>query len=249
MKPPDAGAVDVAALTHIGKVRRRNEDCIAVADWITSLPMGTPRLAQLSLDAPLACLVLDGMGGHAGGDVASRLAAAYLAGEVPACDSEAALACCIRAANGLLYTEMQKQPRLLGMGATLAGVRVAREGVMIFNVGDSRVYRSQDGALYQLSTDDVPSSGFGGGRSGMVTQSLGGGPVQTEIEPHIVPQPSAAGQSFLLCSDGLYDKVPLDAMAAAIEVDLGASVSRLFELAMSAGAADNVSIVLLRLGK
>lgn len=247
MTTPDPSRIEVAALTHIGKVRRRNEDCVAVADWVNNVPMEAPRLVQLPLDAPQACVVLDGMGGHAGGDVASQLAAAYLAREVPACDSEAALISCIRGANELLYEEMQKQPRLLGMGATLAGVRIARGDLTVFNIGDSRVYRVQDGFLFQLSTDDVPFFTRGGARTGMVTQSLGGGPYQTEVEPHLVSEPSTAGRVLLLCSDGLYDKVPLDAMEAAIETDLGASVSRLFELAMTAGAADNISIVLVRL--
>jgi serine/threonine protein phosphatase PrpC len=199
----------------------------------------------------LVCLVLDGMGGHANGQLAASLAAQHLSRELPACADEAQVRDCICAANALLYDRMNHDPRCLGMGTTLAGMRIAREGILVFNVGDSRVYRVQDGFLSQLSIDDVPPAyGWPGGhtaRTGMVTQSLGGGPFFNEIEPHLVHQPIAAPRTYLLCSDGLYDKPPLAALEAAISEDLGASAMRLFELAMAAGASDNISIVLLRL--
>ncbi|OFZ71569.1 MAG: hypothetical protein A2W04_04960 [Betaproteobacteria bacterium RBG_16_64_9] len=242
--------IEVAAYTHKGKVRRRNEDCIAVGSWLSSEIMDAPRLSRVGLDTPLVCLVLDGMGGHANGQLAARLAAENLSQHMPGCVDEAAVRGCIHAANALIYDRMQKEPDSFGMGTTLAGVRIAREGVVAFNVGDSRVYRVQDGFLSQLSVDDVPPPyprpGRIAMRSGVITQSLGGAPHYTEIEPHIATQSMAGPRSYLLCSDGLYDRLPIDAMEAALGDDLGESVARLFELAMSAGAPDNVSIILVR---
>ncbi|MFH1604418.1 MAG: serine/threonine-protein phosphatase, partial [Pseudomonadota bacterium] len=98
----------------------------------------------------------------------------------------------------------------------------------------------------QLSVDDVPASAHAAaGRSGVVTQSLGGLTRFREIAPHLCRQ-SLAPRSYLLCSDGLYDGLDLETMESAIDDDMGASVSRLFDRAMAAGARDNISIILLR---
>jgi len=239
--------VSVAALSHRGKVRPHNEDRIAVGNWLSARPMQTPLLLGQVLDRPLVCMVVDGMGGAAAGEVAAQLSAEYLSAHLPACASEQALGACVRAANALLFESMSAQAGTLGMGATFAGLRIAADGVIAGNVGDCRVYRLRDGGLSQLSVDDVPAPAHAAaGRSGVVTQSLGGLFRFRDITPHVCQQSLAAG-TYLLCSDGLYDGLDLDAMESAIDDDLGPSVSRLFERAMAAGARDNISIILLRL--
>lgn len=247
---PDAlPRLTVAAVTHNGRVRPDNEDCIAVGGWLQAEPMDAPRIWEQHLESPLVCMVLDGMGGQAGGEVASGLAAQYLARELPACASEAAAGACIAAANRHLYQRMQEDAAHRGMGATLAGMRFAADGMLVFNVGDSRVYRVQDGFLSQLSIDDVrrtPRAGAGQ-RSGAITQSLGGAQQLIEIAPHVSRQAIAASRTYLLCSDGLYDALDIDAMESALDEDLAASASRLLERALTAGARDNLSIILIRL--
>ena len=68
-----------AALTHQGAVRPSNEDTIAVGGWITSEPMTAPLVLEHEIAGPLICLVADGMGGHAAGEIASRTVAEHLA--------------------------------------------------------------------------------------------------------------------------------------------------------------------------
>ena len=68
----------MTAFTHTGAVRASNEDTIAVGDWITSRSMPAPVTTTHDIDGPLICLVADGMGGHAAGDVASRAVAELL---------------------------------------------------------------------------------------------------------------------------------------------------------------------------
>ncbi len=238
----------LAALTHNGRVRPNNEDCIAVGGWLQVDPMDAPRIWEQRLESPLVCMVLDGMGGQASGEVASKLAAQYLVRELPDCATEAAVGACIAAANRYLYQRMQEDVAHRGMGATLAGMRIAADGMLVFNVGDSRVYRVQDGFLSQLSVDDVrrmPRAGAGQ-RSGAITQSLGGAPQLIEIAPHVSRQALAASRTYLLCSDGLYDALDIDAMESALDEDLAASASRLLQRALAAGASDNVSIILVR---
>ena len=247
MSAREAGFVSVAALSHTGRVRPHNEDCIAVGTWLHAQSMRTPLLLGHALDHPLVCMVLDGMGGAAAGEVAARLCAEYLSVHLPACASEQALSVCVRAANAMLFEHMSADAETLGMGATFAGLRIAADGVIACNVGDCRVYRVQDGRLSQLSVDDVPPAAqAAAGRSGVVTQSLGGLIRFREIAPHVCSRSPAPG-TYLLCSDGLYDGLDLAAMESAIDGDLGASVSRLFERAMDAGGRDNISIILLRL--
>ena len=240
----------VAALTHNGRVRPRNEDCIAAAGWLWCEPMEAPRAWEQPLDEPVVCMVLDGMGGHADGEVAARLAAEYLARELPPCSTDAAVVACIEASNRHLYDRMQENPAHLGMGAVLAGMRIAPEGIVVFNVGDSRVYRAQDGFLSQLSIDDVPKPRAphtgAAPRSGMITQALGGSMRHVAIAPHVSGQSIAGQRTYLLCSDGLYDALEMDEMESALDDDLAASAARLLDRALEAGAKDNVSLILVR---
>jgi serine/threonine protein phosphatase PrpC len=236
--------IDLAAVTHAGRVRPHNEDCIVAGGWLQNEPMGAPRVMQGAMDGPFVCMVLDGMGGQAAGEIASQEAGRHLARTLPACGDEEAVTEALRGANAHLYERMHNDRHNAAMGATVAGVRIAKEGVLVFNVGDSRVYRVQDGFLAQLSVDDIPARQSH--RSGLVTQSLGGTLQFSDIVPHVTAQ-SPAPKTFLLCSDGLYDAVDLDQMEEAIDEDLGASAGRLLEVALLAGARDNVSLILVRI--
>jgi PPM family protein phosphatase len=236
--------IDLAAFTHTGKVRPRNEDCIVAGGWLQNEPMALPRTMQGTLETPFVCMVLDGMGGQACGDVASQEAGRELARSLPPCDSEAAVAAAINRTNAYLYDRMERDPTHRGMGTTVAGLRIAADGIMAFNVGDSRVYRVQDGFLSQLSVDDVPAKRTG--RSGLVTQSLGGAKRLNEIQPHVLRQPFGPW-TYLLCSDGLYDAVKLEDMESALDQDLGNAARRLLERALEGGARDNVSALLVRI--
>jgi PPM family protein phosphatase len=231
----------------MGRVRTHHEDCIVVGGWVGTEPMPTPRRVAQALDTPLVCLVLDGMGGHLAGEVAAREAAQFLARMLPSCASEQAVTECVRAANAHLYRVMRGDERYIAMGATVAGIRIASDGIVVFNVGDSRVYRVQDGLLAQLTIDDVPLMPLGqrAARTGLLTQSLGGVPYYTQIGPHLCAQPAAPG-TYLVCSDGLYDALRPEAIEAAIDDDVEASVARLLDAALAAHASDNVSIVLVR---
>ncbi len=119
-----------AAFTHQGAVRAHNEDTIAVADWITSEPMAQPLVLEHAVAAPLICLVADGMGGHAAGEVASRSVAEHLCRRAAGPSTRPALAALLRAADAELFALMQEQPAWRGMGTTVAGLSVAPERVI-----------------------------------------------------------------------------------------------------------------------
>jgi serine/threonine protein phosphatase PrpC len=243
------------AFTHVGAVRAGNEDTIAVGDRITSSSMPAPVTTTHDLAGPLICLVADGMGGHAAGDVASRAVAERLSRSARQARDERALAAALHEANQELFALMAESPVWYGMGTTVAGVVVMPSDVIVFNVGDSRVYRIEAGALVQLSTDDTPGPKLPDGRtavytSSIISQVLGGyGPERPSepIEPHILGEPLADGARYLICSDGLTDLLDPAEIAQLLDEDDAASAQALFAAAMAEGGDDNVSLILLRI--
>jgi PPM family protein phosphatase len=249
---PAAARLRVTAFTHQGAVRAANEDTIAVGGRVISEPMAAPAAFELEVALPVICLVADGMGGHAAGEVASRAVAERLAEQARRAVDETALAQLLAEANALLFELMRARPALAGMGTTVAGVAVRPTGSLVFNVGDSRVYRIVDGGLEQLSTDDTPGPKLADGRtaaitSHLITQTLGGAYQAVAIEPHLLALPPAERERYLICSDGLSDLVPRAALEARLGADDGTSAQALFEAAMAEGGLDNVSIVILDL--
>jgi serine/threonine protein phosphatase PrpC len=241
-----------AAFTHQGAVRLSNEDTIAVGGWITSEPMAAPVVLEHEVAAGLICLVADGMGGHAAGEIASRAVAEHLSRRAAEATDHAALAALLRDADAELFALMREQPAWRGMGTTVAGIGVAPDRVLAFNVGDSRVYRIAEGALVQLSTDDTPGPKLADGRtaamtSNLVTQSLGGSYQLAGIDPHVLSEPLEDGARYLICSDGLSDLLERTTMEELLGDDDVAAVEALFEAAMALGGDDNVSLLLLRL--
>src|SRR3978361_2050309 len=126
-----------AAVSHVGRVRTNNQD---------SGYAGT----QLFV-------VADGMGGHAGGDVASAIALKRVmeADKVYASanDAEFALQSSLIAANSLLAETVFEHPELTGMGTTVSAILRAGNELAIAHIGDSRIYLLRDGHLTQVTTD------------------------------------------------------------------------------------------------
>jgi serine/threonine protein phosphatase PrpC len=241
--------IDAAGITHKGTVRENNEDCIAIGYWTSQETMESARAFQHELDLPFACVVADGMGGHNDGEAASLLVAKSLARRLPAFGPDK-VAASVRAVNAELYAHVGEHPELAGMGSTVVGLAVHDASLAIFNVGDSRAYRIDDQGLVQLSVDDAfiqnwrPGSGVA--RTGMLTQCFGGRPTFTDIEPHLHVEPCVAGNTYLLCCDGLYETLPEDQIKALIGADLKSSAEALLRAALDLKAKDNVTIALVR---
>jgi protein phosphatase len=243
--------MDVAVRSHVGLVRSRNQD------WIHA-------------DGDLGLLVLaDGMGGHRGGEVASRIAVqavvdALLPGqrEDRADDMESLMRVGEAAefANRALLKKSAKHPELKGMGTTVV-LAIFREGRVFYaHVGDSRLYRVRYGRIRRLTRDhsliqQVIDDGVflnrsaareGGVRDNILTRSLGMGQ-QAEVD--VGDAVLEAGDTYLFCSDGLHNLVP-DSIIAKIlrdaEGDLEAQAQALTDAALGAGGNDNISIILAR---
>jgi PPM family protein phosphatase len=236
----DTPHIEVAAVSHTGRVRASNEDSITIAGWVSDVEMSAPRRSRHELIAPLLFAVADGMGGHAGGEVASRYAVKRLADQ--ACEGAADIATLLAAINAELYQTMRAVPSLIGLGTTVAGLLLSAARALWFNVGDSRIYRERGGRLEQLSIDDVPP----GPRSGLITQTLGGSRAFLPIAPHIGEHELVLPSRWLVCSDGLTDMLGDAEIERAMAASDEDALRAMFAAAMRAGGADNISIMLVR---
>ncbi|MEI6414358.1 MAG: PP2C family serine/threonine-protein phosphatase [Pseudomonadota bacterium] len=244
---------DIAALTHPGKVREGNEDCLGIGDWISCEALTTPRIfRQILGSVPLLCVVADGMGGHAAGEVASHQATEQLlAMGVRLSLLASCWVDCLREIHTALFARMDAMPVLRSMGTTVAGLALTEDQALVFNIGDSRVYRGRDGFLTQLSTDDVRHAHYGQSdghsRNHALSQCLGG-PIRSAIDPHSLSLRLAIGDFWLLTSDGITDLLDIDVLEAAITPnDPARTVAILAEQALAAGGLDNLSLIAVRI--
>ena len=243
--------ITAAALTHAGRVREANEDCIAVGSWHSQSEMQSPQLFEHTLEAGFVAIVADGMGGHPAGHIASEYATRRLAELLPEAETEREIAFAVRQANTTLFLEMCREPHRAAMGTAIAGLTIRDGSITVFNVGDVRAYRLDQGELVQLSTDDTMDPGWEPGstllpRSGMLTQCLGGMYDFNDIAPHVDRESFRPGATYLLCSDGLHEVLARDEIVPLIGPDLARSAQALFDAAMDAASTDNVSIILVR---
>jgi serine/threonine protein phosphatase PrpC len=224
-----------AARSDVGLVRSGNEDS--------------------GYAGPRLLLVADGMGGHAGGEVASSLVAQALMGldDARPEDIAEALVQAIHRANDELRSRIEAQPRLEGMGTTLTAILSDGERLGVGHVGDSRAYVFRDGELRQLTHDQTyvqslvdegritaDQAVFHPQRS-LLLQALDG---RGSVDPEIHVLDPLAGDRFLLCSDGLSGFVEETDVAAALSRGKPAdAVDELVNLALDAGAPDNVTCV------
>jgi PPM family protein phosphatase len=235
--------LDVAALTDRGRRRRRNEDAVLCA-------FGSRLFA-----------VADGMGGHAGGEVASTLAIATLAASLhrpPAASPRHALAAAFADANHAVYERSLGEPQLRGMGTTLTALLLAADGTgWLAHIGDSRGYRLRRGRLRRLTRDHTwvqeqveagrlpPHAADRHPMSNIITRALG---IEPDAEPELRRTGVRAGDGVLLCTDGLIAVVDEAEIAAAMAASTSAEtcVRDLVELANARGGPDNVTAIVIR---
>jgi serine/threonine protein phosphatase PrpC len=234
-------------LTNIGAVRAVNEDYVAYV----AAPTRDAGGSRGSL-----ALVADGMGGHAAGEVASKLAAdtvlrVYFERDGAAPDLFAAA---FAAANREIFELAEREPAYRGMGTTCTALALRDDAAWLAHVGDSRAYLLRNGKLTQLTEDQTlvaklvaegalsKEEAANSPIQNVVLQALGTLP---EVQPAISRQglPLGAGDILILCSDGLTGMVP-DATLAEIAGRLPPpeACDALVKAALAAGGLDNISI-------
>jgi PPM family protein phosphatase len=197
-------------------------------------------------------IVADGMGGHAGGEVASKIAVDTISGQLKSPESiwpfgraqreRKLIVSSIRLANRRVRDSAQQDTSLTGMGTTVVVLWVRGGRAHVAHVGDSRIYRYRKGGLVQLTRDHSWPSEDGSMRN-VLTRAVGAED-NVEIDHRLLDVLS--GDIFLLCSDGLTRPVGDEGIVGALrEFKNGEDASqRLVDLAKENGAPDNVTVVL-----
>lgn len=242
--------VAVSAISHPGLLRERNEDSLVAGPWtLCATVTENPQTLIFPLGTPLAVAVADGLGGHPGGDVASALVVRRLAALGPALSSEVAVRDALNLCNRAVFQAAggEQGSDLAGMGSTVAGIVVQPDSLLVFNVGDSRVFAASRGdGLRQLSVDDSPPHPAGQTTS-LVTQCLGGSLGYRAVEPHVSTESMTPGERYLICSDGLTDPVPEDVLDEILQKhDDGRAAFELWKTAIEAGGPDNITVAVVR---
>jgi protein phosphatase len=256
--------VSVFGLSDAGLVRDSNEDWLAIGDLDRGDLGAANALTEVAGTRGPLLLVCDGMGGMAGGEVASKLAAETVWQEMLTSRSTderpvyaRLLRRAIRAAHRRVIEETHTRPELRGMGTTVSAAGLAGDALIIAQVGDSRAYIERRGTLTQVTRDQsVVSALVHAGRlsetearlsekRSLILQALGTG---EDVDVALSLVELRRGDRLLLCSDGLHGPVNDEALryALAENEDLATAVDKLVGLARQAGAPDNVTVVLAR---
>ena len=226
-----------AARSDVGLLRELNED---------SMYAGPHLLA-----------IADGMGGHAAGEVASRIAiesVAPLDDSAPGSDLVGDLRDAVESASGYLHEMVAADTALDGMGTTLTALLFAGRRLGLVHVGDSRCYLLRDGELSQITHDHTlvqrlvdegritPEEASTHPQRSWITRSLTG---HGELELDLSIREARVGDRYLLCSDGLSGPVSEDTIAETLRgaADPETACDQLIDLALRAGGPDNVTAI------
>lgn len=241
--------IHLAEKTDVGRVRSENQD---------SCGGYCAKGFQLSV-------VCDGMGGHAGGSTASRLAVETViatAKEDSSKDYSSLLKNAVEKANRVVFETAQANASLRGMGTTCVVALLDKKAHVahVAHVGDSRIYLARgeefarltkDHTMVQPMVDDgilTEEQAAGHPHANVISRSLGSG-ITVDVEQPDVPIELQTGDIFLLCSDGLTGPVTDDEMARLVwEYDLEEACDRLVRLANARGGEDNTTVQLIRFG-
>jgi protein phosphatase len=248
--------IEVAGQTDVGRKRQHNEDNFAI-------------MAEYGL-----YVVADGMGGHASGEIASKMAVDTLQEFFAATADdpertwpykmdrtkgyeENRLITGIKLCNLRIYEQAQRNAKQRGMGTTLAALFAVEDGVYIAHVGDSRVYRVREGHMEQLTEDHSLLNDYKKMKrlteeeianfphKNVIVRALG---MKDTVKVDTRFEAPRAGDIMLLCSDGLSGPVPdVDLLRIIQEApDLPAATNRLIQTANERGGPDNITCVLAR---
>lgn len=255
--PLDGMRVRFSGDTNVGMKRDHNEDSFYLPE--------SERLA----------IVADGMGGHASGEVASRMAVDTIVGFFRETQDEQELTwpfkidrgnrhdinrmvTAIKLANLKIHQEAQRNPACHGMGTTVVSALFLEDALIVGHVGDSRLYRYREGMFDQMTEDHSllndyikmkhlsPEEIAAFPHKNVIVRALG---MKASVQVDVIVDAPRLGDVYLLCSDGLSGMVPDGEIAAmmANEYDLDRVCDRLIATANGNGGLDNVTVVAVRL--
>jgi len=243
--------IEIGYLTNTGRKRDHNEDNLYVFSPHTNFESRGMLFA-----------VADGMGGHAGGEFASRIAVDTL-GKYYTSENEnksflVSLENCITEANSLIYSQAQSSPVLRGMGTTLTTAIIEANSLNLGQVGDSRAYLLRNGAIQQLTNDHslvaeqirqgiiTEQEASSHPAKNIITRALG---TKAKVEIDFYTFELEPDDRILMCSDGLHGVVSDEEMSKIVQEAESApeSCRRLIAKANENGGPDNITVILVHI--
>lgn len=229
------------AISDVGKKRQKNEDSYLINDGLRLF------------------IVADGMGGHAGGEYASRIAITTIEEYFTKSESDQRskpdhlLENAVKDAGSRIIAKAEEDRALRGMGTTVIAMHIHDKKAIFGHVGDSRAYLFRDGVLEQLTEDhslvnEQVKSGLISEEEAkthqfknIITRSLG---VTPEVEVDIVSKKLKTGDLYLLCSDGLSNLVELSEMEKELrDQESVLAAKTMVDLANKRGGDDNITVI------
>jgi protein phosphatase len=215
---------------------------------------------DLAVESPTLFAVADGMGGHAGGEVAARLAVDTLSVSFGRQPTGAGLSEAVTQANTVVWERSLENPELRGMGTTMTAAALVNEAgrdvLALVNVGDSRSYRFHEGELTQITTDHSLAEEMV--RTGeltvaeasvhphrhILTRALG---VSADVAVDLWRIQPVRGDRFLLCSDGLTNELEPEQISEVLATvpDPQIAADLLVRAARTHGGSDNITVVVI----
>ena len=273
--------VEIHATSHVGRVRRGNEDNYLLLNistskvWTSSQDNGEFVIESQVFDVDengIVMAVSDGMGGALAGEVASKMAVETVSEKLLTPDEDdstltpesydheliSSLYDATLYANYLIHQQGRTDPQYQGMGATFTAIGVTPKAVDIIQVGDSRAYLVRAGKIYQVTKDQSlvqqlidaqqisPEEAETHNLKNVILQALGAQneiyPVSARVQPH-------KSDVFLLCSDGLSNKVDAANMQRIVLENmehLEMACADLIKEANERGGEDNITVVIAK---
>ena len=258
---PSESLVWVSARTDIGMRRDSNEDSMLVADLGTgTAAMDADMNAYEANGRGMLMAISDGMGGAAGGEVASHMAITVLHDVLKQADDldiAERLRMAAELANIRVWTRAQADSALAGMGTTLTAALVQDGRAYIAQIGHSRAYLIRDDRARQITTDQTLAQAMldhgaiepdddRSALTSVLTQALGASPV---VEVAVTSVEICHDDHLLICSNGLSNKIAADEISLVIQqsANLTDACVRLIEIANERGGEDNISVMLARM--
>jgi protein phosphatase len=245
--------------THVGQKREHNEDSFFLPESET------------------LTMVADGMGGHASGEVASRMAVETIAAFFKETQDEQELTwpfkvdrghrhdvnrmvTAIKLANLRIHEEAQRNPACRGMGTTLVSSLFVEDALIVGHVGDSRMYRLREGLFDQMTEDHSLLNDYikmkhlsaeeiaAFPHKNVIVRALG---MKSTVQVDVITDQPRLGDVYVLCSDGLSSMLPDTEIGEIVAntPDLDGVCDRLIAAANASGGLDNVTVVAVRMEK
>ena len=246
--------VELASLTDVGCQRENNEDSFGY--WEPADDTDFSTLGRLAI-------VADGMGGHEGGQIASRLAVERLTSAYAGSDDsdpQQRLVSALKDAHRSIQERAKQDPHLNSMGTTCTALALIDNRLYFVHVGDSRLYLMREGKLRILSRDHTlisqlldkgliqPEQAQNHPQKHVLTSALGVPDHDLEIDAPPSALPIQKEDVFMICTDGLWGQIESGEIEQALASQAPGAASRsLVDLAKKRGGPDNITLQVLRI--